>query len=61
MGETVGKKWYRSRTVWVNLVMLVGSFLATEAGIVLEPEETAAIITFVNLILRIITKQPLEP
>jgi len=57
---TTGKKWYRSRTVWTNLVMLVAAVLASEAGIDLEPEETAAIVTVINLILRLFTKQPLE-
>jgi len=57
---TRSKKWYRSRTVWTNLVMLIGAILASEAGIDLEPEETAAIITVINLILRLFTKQPLE-
>ncbi|MBS3886797.1 MAG: hypothetical protein KGZ41_05165 [Dethiobacter sp.] len=55
-----GKKWYLSRTIWVNLIALAALLLKTEAGIALTSEETAGILVVINLILRMITKEPLK-
>ena len=55
-----GKKWYLSRTIWVNLIALAALLLQTEGGIALTSEETAGILVVINLILRMITKQPLK-
>lgn len=54
------KKWYLSRTIWVNLIAFAALLLKSEAGIELTSEETAGILVVLNLILRMITKQPLK-
>lgn len=52
------KKWYTSKTVWSNFIMLIGVIvLNTTVKNILTPEVQAAIITVVNLLLRIITKE----
>lgn len=56
----VGKKWYLSRTLWVNLIALVALLLQSQVGFELSSEETAAILVVINLIMRAITKEPLK-
>ncbi|OPX90056.1 MAG: hypothetical protein A4E53_01271 [Pelotomaculum sp. PtaB.Bin104] len=57
----MGKKWYASKTVWLNLIMLGGVFLHDQFGLDITEEEQGAVIAIVNLILRAITKEPLQP
>ena len=52
------KKWYASKTIWTNAVMLVGVIILNTTGKnLLTPEVQAAIISVVNLILRVVTKE----
>ena len=55
----VGKKWYESKTVWVNLVMALGVLVQHKYGFVMSPDMQAMVITGVNLVLRKITKDPI--
>lgn len=59
------KPWYRSKTVWFNVLTGVVA-VAAYFGYVEDPETTArveqvlpVIVTVVNLILRFSTKRPL--
>lgn len=56
----MGKKWYSSRTVWGNIVSLVSVFLAAQVGFEVSAEETAAVLVFINLVFRAITREPLS-
>ncbi len=52
-----GKKWYESKTVWVNGLILIAAVAQFIAGKEVIPAgDQAAIITLLNLILRVITK-----
>ena len=62
----VGKEWWQSRTVWVNILAIATSIGATigfnvpitpEMAMILYP----IILGAVNLVLRSITKKPLNP
>ena len=53
------KPFYRSKTLWTNFVFLVALIVQLQVGFVIGPEEQAAIITVVNLILRAFTGQGL--
>ena len=53
------KPWYRSLTLWTNVVMLIVFVLKEQIGFEISTEETAAIITVINLILRAKTNQPI--
>ena len=55
-----GKKWYKSKTLWVNLIALVALFLNDKLGFPLPQEEQMAILAVVNIILRFITKEPIR-
>jgi hypothetical protein len=52
------KKWYASKTLWSNAVMLAGVIVLNTTGKdLLTPEVQAAIITIVNVVLRVVTKE----
>lgn len=54
------KKWYRSKTVIVNILVLLAMILQTQTGFIISPEEEIAVITLINLVLRAITNQGIE-
>ena len=55
----MNKKWYNSRTLWTNAGALVASF-----GIYFEMGNPAAVfpalLALANVVLRLVTKTPLE-
>ena len=52
------KKWYASKTLWSNALMLGGVIALNATGKdILTPEVQAAILIVVNVILRVITKE----
>jgi hypothetical protein len=53
------KKWYASRTLWVNILLAVAVVVNSQWGFQLSPEEQGGIIIVINLILRAITKEGL--
>lgn len=55
------KKWYASKTVWVNVLMAIGIVLNVTVGNdLLNAEAQGAIVIVVNLIFRLITNKPLS-
>ena len=60
MSEIYNKKWYRSKTLWVNIIAMGAMLAQSFYGFVIAPEEQAAIIVIINLVLRAITKEGLE-
>jgi hypothetical protein len=54
------KSWYLSKTLWLNAIAVLAMLLQTKFGFVIDPESQAGILAVVNLILRVITHQPLE-
>ena len=54
------KRWYTSKTLWLNLLAIVALGVQTEFGYVLDAEAQAVILATINLILRIITKKGLS-
>jgi len=55
-----GKKWYRSKTIWINVIALVALFLNEKVGVPLSQEDQLALLATVNIILRVITKEPVR-
>ena len=55
------KDWWKSKTIWINLLALAGSFLVT--GGVVDPSKwtdlSAQIILLANIILRFDTDSPI--
>jgi len=60
MVEAIAKKWYLSKTLWMNLVALAAMIIQSQYGFVIAAEEQAAIIVVANIILRGITNEQLE-
>jgi hypothetical protein len=57
-GERVmNKKWYLSKTVWVNAITIASVIAGQEY---LNPETQVILLGLVNLILRIVTKKSLN-
>lgn len=54
------KLWYTSKTLWVNVLSVVGIVLANTVGIEISDEMAVTILGVVNMILRLITKQPVS-
>jgi hypothetical protein len=59
MGE-VKKTWWKSKTLWLNVIALVAMLVQSNYGFVIAAEEQAAIIVVANLIMRAVTKTGLE-
>lgn len=54
------KKWYASKTLWVNAIAFVGVAIQVITGnAILDPELQASILAGVNIVLRFITKEGL--
>jgi len=57
----INKKWFLSKTVWVNVIALIGVMLqAIYNKEVIPVELQATIISVINLFLRSITKTDLK-
>ena len=54
------KKWYLSKTLWLNLLAIVALVAQGEFGYILDAEAQAAILAAINLMLRIVTKEGLS-
>ncbi len=53
------KTWWRSKTIWVNLLMAVAVIGAGAFKVELPPEAVVSVEVVVNLILRLITEKPI--
>ncbi|MCK4731309.1 MAG: hypothetical protein KAT65_02525 [Methanophagales archaeon] len=56
----MSKKWYSSKTLWVNGIAIVTLIVQTQYGFVVSGGEQLAVLAVINLILRAVTKQPLS-
>jgi len=56
---TTGKDWYKSRTLWVNVLAVGFAIIQTQTGFVAAPELQMVALSVVNMILRQVTKEPL--
>lgn len=53
----MGKKWYTSKTIWVNVIAAISSLVASQFGYTITVELQAGILMGINIILRVITKE----
>jgi hypothetical protein len=56
----MSKKWYLSKTLWVNAIAIAALIAQAQLGFVMSGEEQVAILAVINLILRVVTKEPLS-
>lgn len=57
---TTTKKFYQSKTFWVNIIAAIVIGVQTQTGFVIDPSIQAIILSVVNTGLRLITKEGLE-
>lgn len=50
------KKWYTSRTIWVNGVAVLTAVVAARFGYTLSPEVQTGVLAAINVLLRKVTK-----
>ncbi len=53
------KPW-KSKTFWSNLIAAVSLFMGAQYGVTITAEQTALLLTGLNLFLRAITNEPIE-
>jgi hypothetical protein len=51
------KDWYKSKTLWINIIAIAEIIIRAELGLTLTPEAELAILAGINIALRIITKE----
>jgi hypothetical protein len=54
------KEWYKSKTLWVNIIAFIAMLVQVKYGFIVAPEEQAALLAVVNLLLRAKTNSGLE-
>lgn len=54
------KKWYASKTFWINVIAMGFLIYQNVTGNAIEPQYQAMALAFVNIILRAITQEKLE-
>ncbi len=54
------KKWYKSRTLWLNVLASVGLFAQNQFGFVIPMELQAVLIAWMNILLRFDTTEALH-
>lgn len=59
LNDAIGKKWYASKTFWVNIIAAIALLTQIRYGFIVDSDTQALILTFVNLLLRKITKEPI--
>ena len=55
-----GKKFWLSKTLWVNVLAIAALILQTYTGFVFSPEAQVSILGIINVLLRVVTKAPIE-
>ena len=61
MSDSTGtKKFWQSKTFWVNVLATVGIVVQSQTGFIVDPSIQAIGLSVVNTGLRLITKQGLE-
>lgn len=55
------KKWYLSKTIWINLIALTVSFIQSyNPNINISATDQIMALTFLNIVLRAITHEQIE-
>lgn len=54
------KRWYLSKTFWINIVAIGAIIVRAEYGLILAPETEIVILAGINMLLRLITKEKIE-
>ena len=53
------KPLLKSRTFWVNIVAIIAMAMESQLGYQIDAEAQVAILAVINLLLRLVTKEPI--
>jgi len=56
----MGKKFYLSKTLWVNFLAAVAVFVQSQTGYAVSPDLQAYTLVLINMLLRTITDEELS-
>lgn len=56
---TLGKDWWFSKTIWVNVIALIVIIFRDQFGLAITGEESTYILGIINMILRFISHEPI--
>jgi len=56
----MGKKFWLSKTFWVNILGLAALVAQSQFGFIISPEAQISILAVLNVVLRAVTKEPIE-
>lgn len=51
---------WKSKTMWANVLAIAGLLLDSTFGVELTPEAATGALALINVILRIVTKEPID-
>ena len=51
------KKWYTSKTVWINVVSVAGIMLQSQFGFLITPDMQVMLLGLLNVAVRTVTKE----
>lgn len=54
------KKFWQSKTFWVNVLSAIGIVIQTQTGFVVDPATQAIGLTVINTVLRTVTKESIS-
>lgn len=54
---TETKKFFKSKTLWVNVIAFICFLIQTKAGFMISEELQMQLLTLINIILRFVTKE----
>ncbi|OGI31336.1 MAG: hypothetical protein A2287_02780 [Candidatus Melainabacteria bacterium RIFOXYA12_FULL_32_12] len=58
--NSASKKFYQSKTFWVNIISLAGLLVQSQTGFIIPAEVQAGILTVINTVLRFTTSEPIQ-
>jgi len=53
------KKWYLSKTLWINFIAILVIIAQANFGFIIGPEYQVGLLGIINLIVRSVTGQPI--
>lgn len=56
-GIIMEKKWYKSKTIWVNVLSIAALYAQITSGFIFSIESQTAMLALINLMLRVVTKE----
>ena len=54
------KKWYLSKTLYINIIAIVAMIVQSRYNYIISPEAQMVVLAEINLVLRLITKEKIE-